>query len=117
MDLDDIRDRLVSEIGLSKLQADVFLFVTVRGKKTARHVSAQFGIREDEALGALKSLVALGSLIDLSETEFEAMHPRFTSVNMYRRMCERRGVKFGRNKTIDSIGAVLEGPYDDARTK
>ena len=34
--------------------------------------------------------MGLGAFIDISETEFEAMHPRFTAVNMYRKMCERR---------------------------
>ena len=58
-----------------------------------------------------------GALIDFSETEFEAMHPRFTAVNMYRRMCEREGIEFKRNKIVDSIGVILEKPYDDVRTK
>ena len=54
---------------------------------------------------------------NISETEFEAMHPRFTAVNMYRKMCEREHIEFKRNKIVDSIGVVLEQPYDDARTK
>ena len=54
---------------------------------------------------------------NISETEFEAMHPRFTAVNMYRKMCEREHIEFKRNKIVDSIGVILEQPYDDARTK
>ena len=52
-----------------------------------------------------------------TETEFEAMHPRFTAVNMYRRMCERENIEFKRNKIVDSIGVFLEKSYEDARTK
>ena len=61
--------------------------------------------------------MAKGAFIDFSETEFEAMHPRFTAVNMYRRMCERENIEFKRNKIVDNIGVILEKPYDDARTK
>ena len=49
--------------------------------------------------------------------EFEAMHPRFTAVNMYRKMCTREEIEFKKNLTVDNIGVVLEKPYDDARTK
>ena len=52
-----------------------------------------------------------------TETEFEAMHPRFTAVNMYRKMCEREHIEFKRNKIVDNIGVILEQAYDDARTK
>jgi hypothetical protein len=45
------------------------------------------------------------------------MHPRFTAVNMYRKMCEREHIEFKRNKIVDSIGVILEQAYDDARTK
>jgi hypothetical protein len=61
--------------------------------------------------------MTLGAFIDFSETEFEAMHPRFTAVNMYRKMCERENVEFKQNKIVDNIGVILEKPYDDARTK
>ena len=53
----------------------------------------------------------------MSEKEFEAMHPRFTAVNMYRRMCEREKIAFKRNKIVDNIGVILERSYDYARTK
>jgi len=45
------------------------------------------------------------------------MHPRFTAVNMYRRMCERNNKEFSKNVTVDNIGIALEKPYEDARTK
>ena len=117
MDLQKIENDLISEIKLSSLQARVFLFITTNGKQTIQNISKQFNISESEALDIATSLVSIGSLIDLSKTEFEAMHPRFTAVNMYRRMCERENIEFKRNKIVDSIGVVLEKPYDNARTK
>ena len=61
--------------------------------------------------------MSFGAFIDISPTEFEAMHPRFTAVNMYRKMCERQNIEFKQNKIVDNIGVILEKPYDDARTK
>ena len=50
--------------------------------------------------------------------EFEAMHPRFTAVNMYRKKCVKENKKnLRKNLEIDNIGVVLEVSYDDARTK
>ena len=77
----------------------------------------QLKISKDLAFKTAKELMILGAFIDISEKEFEAMHPRFTAVNMYRRLCEREKIEFKRNKTVDSIGVILEKPYEDARTK
>jgi hypothetical protein len=84
---------------------------------TAKTISEKLGISEDNALETAKKLIEFGAFIDISKTEFEAMHPRFTSVNMYRKMCERKNIEFKRNKIVDNIGVVLEEPYDNARTK
>lgn len=117
MDLSKIENDLISEIKLTPLQAKIFLFITVKGKQKIKQISEKFNLTESEALEIANSLIAIGSLIDLSKTEFEAMHPRFTAVNMYRRMCEREKIEFKRNKIVDSIGVLLEKPYDNARTK
>ena len=58
-----------------------------------------------------------GAFIDVLNNEFEAMHPRFTAVNMYRKMCEREKIEFKKNLIVDNIGVSLEKPYDDARAK
>lgn len=115
--MDSIEDSLVSEVGLSVLQARVFLLITTDGAKTPDQISQILGISKSESLQAVKSLEDLGALISLPDARFEAMHPRFTAVNMYRRSCARRGIEFGRNKIVDSIGAALEARYDAARTK
>ena len=112
-----IEKDLISEIKLNSIQAKVFLLVTTEGKMTPKKISEKLGISEDESLQTAKNLMEFGAFIDISKTEFEAMHPRFTSVNMYRKMCERENIEFKRNKIVDNIGVVLEEPYDDARTK
>ena len=117
IDLSKIEKDLISEIKLDPIQTKVFLLVTCNGKMTPEKISQKLHISYDEALRSSKELMALGAFIDITETEFEAMHPRFTSVNMYRRLCERENIEFKRNKIVDTIGVLLERPYDDARTK
>ena len=117
MDFEQIESDLISEIKLTRIQAKVFLLVVTEGKMTAEKIAQKLRISIDEALTTARQLMELGSFIDMSETEFETMHPRFTAVNMYRRMCERENLEFKRNVTVDNIGVALEKPYDDARTK
>lgn len=117
MEPSNLEKDLISEIKLDPIQAKVFLLITCHGKMSSAKIAEKLKIPLDVAQKAAKDLMAFGAFIDLSETEFEAMHPRFTAVNMYRRMCERENIEFKRNKTVDSIGVTLEKPYDDARTK
>ena len=117
MNLTQVEKDLISEIKLNSIQAKVFLLVTTQGKMSAKKISENLGISENEALETAQDLMKFGAFIDISKTEFEAMHPRFTAVNMYRKMCEREKIEFKRNKVVDNIGVVLEEPYDDARTK
>jgi len=84
---------------------------------SANQISKSLDISIDDALEISQKLIELGGCIDMPETEFEAMHPRFTAVNMYRRMCERENIDFKKNLVVDNIGFALEEPYDDARTK
>lgn len=117
MDSSKLENDLVSELKLSPLQAKVYLLVTCYGKMSSEIISQKLKISLDDAENLSKDLMTLGAFIDISETEFEAMHPRFTAVNMYRRMCERENIEFKQNKIVDSIGVILEKPYEDARTK
>ncbi len=117
MDSSKLENDLVSELKLSHLQAKVYLLVTCYGKMSSEIISQKLKISLDDAENTSKDLMTLGAFIDITETEFEAMHPRFTAVNMYRRMCERENIEFKRNKIVDSIGVILEKPYEDARTK
>ena len=117
MNYEKIKNDLISEIRLTQSQAEVFLLVTLEGKMPASQISKSLKISVDDALEISQKLVELGGFIDMPETEFEAMHPRFTAVNMYRRMCERENIDFKKNLIVDNIGIALEEPYDDVRTK
>ena len=117
MNYEKIKDDLISEVRLTKNQAEVFLLVVLKGKMSANQIAESLEITVDDALETSQRLVELGGFIDMPETEFEAMHPRFTAVNMYRKMCERENITFKKNSIVDNLGVVLEDPYDDARTK
>ena len=116
-DFSQIESLLVSEIRLSSIQARIFLLVVTHGKMNAENIAKQLEISADEALINSKKLMELGAFIDMPDNEFEAMHPRFTAVNMYRKMCEREQIEFKKNLKVDNIGVILEKPYDDVRTK
>jgi len=117
MNYEKIKNDLISEIRLTQSQAKVFLLVTLGGKMPVSQISKSLEISVEDALEISQKLVELGGFIDMPETEFEAMHPRFTAVNMYRRMCERKNIDFKKNLVVDNIGIALEEPYDDVRTK
>jgi len=117
MDYSRLENDLISEIKLTPIQAKTFLLINWYGKMSSVQIAEKLKISSEDAQKTATDLMALGAFIDISETEFEAMHPRFTAVNMYRRMCERENIEFKRNKIVDSIGVMLEQPYDDARTK
>jgi len=117
MNYEKIKKDLVSEIKLSENQARVFLLVVMKGKMSVSRIAKLSDMTVDEAKETSQKLVELGGFIDMPQTEYEAMHPRFTAVNMYRRMCERENIDFKKNLVVDNIGIALEDSYDDARTK
>ncbi|SVB84595.1 uncharacterized protein METZ01_LOCUS237449 [marine metagenome] len=117
MNYEKIKKDLMSEIKLGENQARVFLLVVMKGKMSVSRIAELSDMTVDEAKETSQKLVELGGFIDMPKTEYEAMHPRFTAVNMYRRMCERENIDFKKNVVVDNIGIALEGPYDDARTK
>ena len=117
MNYEKIKKDLVSEIKLSENQARVFLLVVMKGKMSVSQIAELSDMTVDEAKETSQKLVELGGFIDMPQTEYEAMHPRFTAVNMYRRMCERENIDFKKNLIVDNIGIALEEVYDDARTK
>ena len=117
MNYEKIKNDLISEVRLTKNQAEVFLLVVLKGKMSANQIAKHLEISVEEAMKISERLIELGGFIDMPETEFEAMHPRFTAVNMYRKMCERENIDFKKNLIVDNIGIALEEPYDDVRTK
>ena len=117
MNYEKIKKDLILEIKLSENQAQVFLLVVLEGKMSVNKIAELSDMTIDEAKETSQELVGLGGFIDMPKTEYEAMHPRFTAVNMYRRMCERENIDFKKNLIVDNIGIALEEVYDDARTK
>ena len=117
IDYSKIEKNLISEIKLSYIKAKIFILIVIQGKMSGKKISEKLEIPLSEALHNSKNLMDLGAFIDMPNDEFEAMHPRFTAVNMYRKMCEREKIEFKKNLIVDNIGVVLEKPYDDARTK
>ena len=117
MNYEKIKNDLMLEVRLTNSQAEVFLLVTLNGKMSVSQISKSLEISADDALETSQKLIELGGFIDMPETEFEAMHPRFTAVNMYRKMCERENIDFKKNSNVDNIGIALEEPYDNVRTK
>ena len=117
LDHKQIEDALISEIRLSDIQAKIFLQIIMNGRMTSKEIAEKLGITENMANENSNQLIQLGGLIDYTETEFEALHPRFASVNMYRRMWEREKLEFKKNNLVDNIGITLENSYDDVRTK
>ena len=117
MDSSKLENDLISEIKLTPIQAKIYLLITWYGKMSSLQIADKLKISSESAEKTATELMGLGAFIDISDTEFEAMHPRFTAVNMYRKMCERKHIEFKRNKIVDNIGVILEQPYDDARTK
>ena len=117
MNHEQIKKDLILEIKLSENQAEVFLLVVTKGKMSVSRIAELSDITINEAKETSQKLVELGGFIDMPKTEYEAMHPRFTAVNMYRRMCERENIDFKKNLIVDNIGIALEEIYDDARTK
>ncbi len=117
MDISKIENDLISIIKLNRIQAKVLLLIIQEGKMTAQEIAKKLDISIDTSSAVAKQLIEVGSLIEISENKFEAMHPRFIVVNMFRKLCERENIKFKRNVTVDNIGIALERPYEDARTK
>lgn len=116
MSLERIESDLINEVKLNPIEAKVFLHVTIQGRMDVSQIASDLGITQDDALNVAKKLVVLGGFIDMSETAFEAMHPRFTAVNMYRKMCAREHIEFKKNLIVDNIGVALERHYDHARS-
>lgn len=117
VNLNNVEEKIVSELRLSPIQTKVFILVVKNGKMSAKTIAKKLEISESIALETAQSLVDVGGFIDITVTEFESTHPRFAVVNMYKRMCQRENIPFKKNILVDNISILLEKPYDDARTK
>jgi len=113
--LNDVEKLLKSRLRLSNEESKTFVFIVENGKTTIDKISESLDCPKQEASKVAKSLVDKGMIIDISETEYESLHPRFAITNRYRRLCAEDNIPFKKNLIIDNIGIVLEKPFEAAR--
>jgi hypothetical protein len=107
----------MSELKLSKEESKLFLFIVNNGRKEMEKIAGSLKLSEKDARMAANSLVEKGMIINISQSEYESLHPRFAISNRYRRLCQEGNIPFKKNLLIDNIGIVLERPFEHARTK
>lgn len=117
VNIDDIEGELVSELKISADEAKVFLSIVENGKMDLKKISRLLGYSVQEVKTIVDSLINNGMMIDITATEYESLHPMFAITNRYKRRCQEDNFTFKKNLKIDSIGKLLERPYDHARTK
>ena len=117
VDITNIEKILGSELKLSANESRTFLLIVKNGKMTPSRIHDSLQITLPEARRAADSLVNKGMLIEVSPTEYESLHPRFAASNRYKSLCEEENIEFKKNIKIDNIGLILEGHFENARTK
>ena len=108
---------LVLELDLSENEALVFLYIVERGKSSIGIISTDLHIDEGYVVSSIRTLVERGMIFNVTSSEYETFHPRFSIVNGHRFKCDMLCVPFKKNIKIDLLGAMLEARYEDARTK
>lgn len=112
-----IINSLILELDLAENDAFVFLYIVERGKSTIRRMSTDLNIDEESVVLSIRTLRDRGMLFNMTSSEYETFHPRFSIVNGHRFKCDMLGVPFKKNIKIDLLGTMLEARYEDARTK
>ena len=117
VNINNIEEVLESELRISKQEAKLFVLMVHKGRVDVEMISKMLHWSIYDADRVAKSLVHRGMIIDITETEYESLHPRFAVANRYRNRCEEDHIIFKKNIKIDNIGILLEGPYNNARIK
>ena len=117
MSFNCVEEVLESELKISKEEAKLFLLIVHNGRMGATKISQMLNWSINETAEVARSLINRGMMIDITNTEYESLHPRFAVTNRYRRRCQEDNVQFTKNLKVDKIGIMLERPYNDARTK
>jgi predicted transcriptional regulator len=117
VNMDNVEQVLESELKISKQEAKLFVLLIFNGKLDKIKAARLLNWTVDNTDRVAKTLVNKGMIIDLTKTEYESLHPRFAITNRYRNRCEEDNMVFKKNLKVDNIGILLEGPYNDARTK
>jgi predicted transcriptional regulator len=117
VNINNVEEFLTSELKLTKEESKTFLFIVKNGRKDMEKIAESLKLSEEEASKVANSLVEKGMIINISQSEYESLHPRFAISNRYRRRCEEDNIPFKKNLLIDNIGMILERPFEHARTK
>ncbi|HET7148342.1 MAG TPA: helix-turn-helix domain-containing protein [Candidatus Nitrosopolaris sp.] len=117
ININNVEEFLTSELKLSKEESKTFLFIVKNGRRHLDKIAESLKLSENEGKQVANSLVEKGMIINISQSEYESLHPRFAISNRYRRLCEEDNIPFRKNLMIDNIGIVLESAFEDARTK
>ena len=106
----------MSNINLSELEAQIFLYLIKNDKTPPEKISNDLHISFKEAEQMLNLLVEKGLILELSGM-YQTFHPKFSIINAYRRHCLKMGIEFKKNVQIDSLASSIERMHESARTK
>ena len=109
-------DTIVSELKVSRDEAKVYMLLLGKGKMPKNKIADELKLEQKNVEKAIAGLVEKGACIEIG-SEYESLNPRFAITNMYRMMCYASNQEVKRNKIVDQLAAILEKPYEDARTK
>ena len=105
---------LQTQLGLSKNESTLFLYLIKTGRRTLDQITADLDYTEYEAEKTAQALVDLGMIISVSQFVYIPLHPRFAIVNRYREKCQEDNLPFRRNVLIDNLGIIMEKYFDSA---
>ncbi len=108
---------LRSALKLTTNESKTFIYIVKSGKMTPSRICNALQITTNEAQEAADSLLKKGMIIKISPDEYEALHPKFATSNRYKIFCEEENIEFRRNSVVDNLAVMLEGYYENARTK
>ena len=117
INISNIEEALVSELKISREETKVFVLIIKNGKMDNEKIAKLLNWSIEDTDKVVKSLINLGMVIKINESDYESLHPRFAITNRYRRLCQEYNLPFKKNLKIDNIALLLERPYDHARTK
>ena len=98
------------------MEAQIFLFLIYNGKTPLANVSVALNLSPEKTVDLLHSLIEKGLILELSG-EYQTFHPKFSIINAYRLLCQRKGIVFKKNIQIDNLAIALERIHESARTK
>ncbi|MGD1835352.1 MAG: hypothetical protein ACPKQO_06485 [Nitrososphaeraceae archaeon] len=108
---------LASELELSDAESIIFFSIIKNGKMSSEQISHISHLPIKLVKYTIDSLISKGMILNYSNNLYETFHPRFAIINRYKRLCKEKNLKFSKNLKIDNLSAVLEKPFDVARTK